>query len=102
MANRHRSYDEVIAKSFENTEYAQCFLLHIVNDEGLSVEEALRESIKAMGLQNYASKSNLSIQAVSDFVSKRRKWSSDKIAKQVEKVFKLKVKLTIENPDQAA
>ncbi len=99
MANRHKSYDEVIAKKFENLEYAQGYLLHIVDDEKLSVEDALRETIKAMGLQSYANKSELSIQAVSDFVSGRSRWSRDKLAKQIDKVFKLEVKLSIVVPE---
>ena len=98
MANRNKSYDEVLAGKFENLEYAQGYLLDIVENEGLSVDEALRETIKAMGLQNFADKSELSIQGVSDFVAKRHKWSSDKLSKTIGKVFKLKVKLTIEPP----
>lgn len=99
MANRNKSYDEVMAKKFENLEYAQGYLLEIVSNEGLTVDDALRETIKAMGLQNFAEKSELSIQGVSDFVAKRQKWSSDKLTKIIGKVFNLKVKLTIEPPE---
>ena len=54
MANRNKSYDEVIAKKFENLEYAQGYLLNIVESEGLAIDKALREVIKAMGLQNFS------------------------------------------------
>lgn len=96
MANRHKSYDELIVKKFENPEFAQGYLLNIVDNEGLSIDEALRETIKAMSLQAFSNKSGLSIQAVSDFVSKRQKWSIDKLINQIDKVFNLKVKLSLE------
>ena len=51
-----------------------------------------------MGLKAFAGKAGLSIQAVSDFVSKRQKWSTDKIALHIEDVFKLTVKLSLEAP----
>ncbi len=101
MANRHKSYDDVMVLKFNNPEYAQAYLLNIFESEELSIDNALRETIKAMGLQAFANKSGLSIQAVSDFVSKRQKWSTDKLAKQIEKVFNLKVKLTLEISDNS-
>ena len=51
-----------------------------------------------MGLKCFSDKSGLSIQAVSDFVSERRKWSMDKLSNHIEDVFKLKVRLSIELP----
>lgn len=99
MANRNKSYDDVLANKFENLEYAQGYLINIVESEELSIDEALRETIKAMGLQRFSEKSNLSIQAVSDFVAKRQKWSTDKVSKHIFEVFKLKVKIILEPSD---
>ena len=96
MANRNKSYDEVLARKFENLEYARSYLLHIVEDEGASLDEALREVIKAMGLQNFSLKSKLSIQAVSDFVHKRQIWSMGKVIRHIEEIFGLRVKLSLE------
>lgn len=101
MANRNKSYDEVLAKKFENQEYAKGYLLNIVENEELPVDEALRETIKAMGLQRFSEKSGLSIQGVSDFVSKRQKWSTDKLTKHITQVFNLRVKLVLENPESS-
>ena len=96
MANRNKSYDEVLAQKFENLEYARSYLLHIVEDEGASLDEALREVIRAMGLQSFSRKSKLSIQAVSDFVHKRQVWSTDKTIRHIEDIFGLRVKLSLE------
>ncbi len=98
MANRNKSYDELLASKFENLEYAQGYLLNIVENEGLCVDEALRETIKAMGLKNFADKSEVSVQGVSDFVAKRHKWSVAKLTRLIERVFHLKVKLALEPP----
>ena len=98
VANRNKNYDEVLAKKFKNQAYAQGYLINIIKQEKLSVEEALRETIKAMGLKNFADKSGLSIQAVSDFVSKRNKWSMEKLVTHIKKVFKLKVELALSDP----
>ena len=104
MANRNKSYDEVLSRKFDNLEYAQEYLLNVVESESCSLADAVRETIKAMGLQKFSNKSGLSIQAVSDFISQRQKWSTDKLIKYIEQVFKLKVNLTLgdSSSDQAA
>ena len=89
-------YDKVLAKKFENPKYAQSYLIHIIKKEKLPLDEALCETIKAMGLKSFSDKSGLSIQAVSDFVAKRQKWSMDKISNHIKDVFNLKVKLSLE------
>ncbi len=99
MANRNKSYDEVLAKKFENLEYAQGYLLNIMKNERVSIHKALQETIKAMGLQSFANRSGLSIQSVSDFVKKRQKWSTDKLAKHIKKVFRLNVIVSLESFD---
>ncbi|MBC6415624.1 MAG: hypothetical protein GDA46_04450 [Bdellovibrionales bacterium] len=96
MANRYKSYDKVLAQKFKNSKYACLYLMNIIKKEKLSLEDALRETIKAMGLKSFSNKSGLSIQAVSDFVAKRKKWSMNKISNHIENVFKLKVKLSLE------
>ena len=98
MANRHKSYDRVLAQNFENPKYAQLYLINIIKKEKLPLDEALRETIKAMGLKSFSDKSGLSIQAVSDFVAERQKWSIDKISSHIKDVFNLKVKLSLELP----
>ena len=99
MPRRNENYDKILSKKFENPEYARNYLIHIVNEEGLPIEEALRETIKAMGIKEFARKANLSISAVADFVRGRSKWSTDNLAKHIENVFELQLALTIKLPD---
>ena len=98
MANRQKSYDKILAQKFKNPKYARLYLVNIITKEKLPVDKALRETIKAMGLKSFSDKSGLSIQAVSDFVAERQKWSMDKISNHIKDVFRLKVKLSLELP----
>ena len=66
-----------------------------MESEGLSVQQVLREAIKAMGRQNFACKSGLSARSVSDFVAERREWSLDKVSQHIKKVFKLELAVSI-------
>lgn len=97
MANRHKDFNELVAQEFEDLGFAQAYITNLINNEDLSLEDALRESIKSMGLQAFAEKAGISISYVSDFVNKRRKWSTDNLMKYVEQVFGLKVKISIES-----
>ena len=98
MANRHKDFNELVAQEFEDLGFAQAYIANLINKEGLSLEEALRESIKSMGLQAFAEKAEISISYVSDFVNDRRKWSTDNLVKYIEQVFGLKVKMSVEPP----
>lgn len=97
MANRHKDFNELVAQEFEDLGFAQAYITNLINNERLSLEEALRESIKSMGLQAFAEKAKISISYVSDFVNERRKWSTDNLIKYIKQVFKLKIKMTIES-----
>ena len=96
MANRHKSFNELVAWEFENLGFAQAYITNLINNEGCSLENALRESITLMGLQAFAEKAGISISYVSDFVNKRRKWSTDNLVKYMEQVFELRVKMSVE------
>ena len=96
MANRHKDFNELVAREFEDIGFAQAYITNLINNEGLSLEDALIESIKSMGLQAFAEKANISISYVSDFVNKRRKWSTDNLVKYIEQVFNLKIKMSVD------
>jgi|LUMW01.1.fsa_nt_gb hypothetical protein len=96
MPNRHKSYDDELAKKFEDMDFARNFLINQNNVQCSPLDEALRETIKGMGLLAFSEKSGLSIQAVSDFVSERQKWSTDKLIKKIGIVFNLKVSFKLE------
>jgi plasmid maintenance system antidote protein VapI len=98
MANRHKDFNELVAQEFEDLGFSQAYITNLINNEGLSLEEALRESIKSMGLQAFAEKAEISISYVSDFVNKRRNWSTDNLVKYIEQVFGLKIKMSVETP----
>ena len=96
MANRHKDFNELIATKFENVGFSQAYITNLINEEDMSIDEALRETIVAMGLQAFADKADLSIQYVSDFVKKRKKFSTESIDKYLQKAFNLKIKMSVE------
>ena len=96
MANRHKDFDELLAAQFADIKFAQAYIINLVDNEGMDLEDALRETIIAMGLQEFASKADLSIQYVSDFVNKRKKLSIETISKHLQNIFGLKMKIIVE------
>ena len=99
MANRHGDFDEFLAAQFEDIGFAQTYLMILVNEEGMSLDEALREMIIAMGLQAFADKAGVSVQYISDFVNRRRKFTTETMGKYLQKAFDLRIKITVESND---
>lgn len=97
MANRHGDFNELLATKFQDREFAQLYIMNLINEEGMDIDEALRETIISMGLQPFADKAGISIQYVSDFVKKRRNFSTDAIDKYLKKAFSLKIKMSVES-----
>ncbi len=97
MANRHRDFDELVAAQFEDAEFAQAYITNLINEESMELDEALRETIVSMGLQTFADKADISIQYVSDFVKKRKNFSTESIDKYLRKAFGLRVKMSVES-----
>ena len=97
MANRHKDFDELVASQFEDMEFSQAYIMNLINEEGMGLEDALRETIISMGLQVFADKAGISIQYVSDFVKKRRTFTTDTMDKYLYKAFNLKIKISVES-----
>ena len=96
MANRQKDFNELLALQFEDLDFSKAYIMSLINDEGLAPDQALRETIVAMGLQAFSKKSGLRIQYVSDFVNKRKKMTIKTLGKHLKKVFNLRVKLLVE------
>lgn len=99
MANRHKDFDALLAAKFNNIEFAQAYIIHLIDEEKLSLNEALRETISAMGLQAFAERTNMSIQYVSDFVHGRKNPTTATIDKYLRKAFRLQVNITVKTID---
>ena len=97
MANRHKDFNKLVASKFKNRKFAQAYIMHLINEEGMGLEEAFRTAIISMGLQSFADKAGVSVQYVSDFVNKRRKITTRSIDKYLHKVFQLKIKISVES-----
>ena len=97
MANRNKDFNELVASKFENLEFSQAYIMNLINEEEMNLGDALRETIISMGLKTFADKADLSIQYVSDFVKKRKSFSTNAIDQYLQRVFSLKVKIRVES-----
>lgn len=94
---RHGSYDEMVAKILKKSKKnARLFLFNLMEgDDGLSPIEALKHSIKGMGIKEFSQMANIPEKSIS------RMLSSDSIPKieTLDKYFApfgLQVKIEIE------
>lgn len=102
MGNRHKDFNDLVALQFEEIGFAQEYISNLINDEEMTIEDALRETIISMGLKPFSEKAGISIQYVSDFVKKRKKFSTKSINKYLEKAFSLRIKMSVEAIDKNA
>ena len=99
MGNRHKDFDKLLAEKFKDMNFAQSYVVHLLDEEKISLSDALRETIVAMGLQYFAERTGLSIQHVSDFVNGRKSLTTRTIDKYLRKAFRLRVSITVKAID---
>jgi DNA-binding phage protein len=70
---RNSSFDAYLSQQLENIKFAQGYLLNLIEgEEGLSLEEALRVTIRQMGVKEFCERTQMRKQNVNDFLSEKR------------------------------
>lgn len=94
---RSNSYDEKISEKMLNPDFAQEYLLGLVNDEDepMEVEEALRFIINRMGVTEFANLIGESKSNVGNFLNGTRNLKEETLNKYLTP-FRLKVKKVLE------
>ena len=93
---RNSSYDEDLSKELLNSEFAQGFLLTLMEgEEGLSLAAALRHTIERMGVKELCTKAKMRMQNVNDFIKGRRKPKPDSLDAFL-KPFGLRTRIVVE------
>ena len=70
---RHDSYDEKLAKKLKDQKFAKNFLLSLMEgDEGLSLLEALKHSIKRMGVKEFSEISKIPEKSISRMLGNQK------------------------------
>ncbi|MCY4523592.1 MAG: hypothetical protein OXB84_02510 [Halobacteriovoraceae bacterium] len=70
---RHGSYDEKLSKKLKNQKFAKIFLLTLMEgDEGLSLLEALKHSIKRMGIKEFSGISKIPEKSISRMLGSKK------------------------------
>ncbi len=71
---RNSAYDEDLAKNLQNRAAAQAYLLALIEGEdGLSLEDALKHTIKRMGVSEYSDRAKIAMPNVMNFLRGKRK-----------------------------
>ena len=96
MSNKNKDFNKLLAGKFKKKEFAQAYIMGLVNEESLNLEEALRESAVLMGLQVFADKTGISMRNLSDFISKKKRLTFASIEQCLRKGFDLQVKMRVE------
>lgn len=94
---RKNSYEEMFSKQMQDPEYAQGFLLGLINfeEEPMEIEEALRVVINRMGVTDFARMIGENKSNVASFLNGSRKLKEESLNKYL-KPFKLRIKKTVE------
>jgi len=75
MPKRTESYDKMIADKLQDVNYAREYLIVLVDEEEMSVKEALITLAQKMGEKEFAQLIGTTKQKVNDFVKGRRQAS---------------------------
>lgn len=96
---RNKSYDEILSKKLKNTRFAKSFILGLIeDDEGITVEDALKHTIRKLGTKEFAELSGIPSSNTTDFLTGKRKPKPETLDQYL-KPFNLKIKITL---DEAA
>jgi len=92
---RNNAYDEDLAKEMQDTEFAQQYLLNLVEDEPMPVEEALRMAIPRMGVAEFSRKIKKSKTDIDKFLRGERNLKPETLNEYLVP-FNLRVKVILE------
>lgn len=91
MKHSNSEPSNLLALQLHSNEFAKFYFNYCLQQEGLDLEEALRESIRSMGVRVFSCIADMDLSSVSDFAHRRSAWSSSQIRSVSEKVFDLRI-----------
>lgn len=80
MSGRSESYDEFIAEKMRDPDYAREQIKASIELRG-SIADGLRVAIRALGIKEFAEKSGIPIQNVSEFAQNNKSWGYKRLEK---------------------
>ena len=93
---RSNSFDSYLSGQLENRAFAQGFVLDLMEGkDGLSLEEALRTTIRMMGIKEFCERAQLRKQNVNDFLNGSRTLKKETIDSFL-KPFGLRTRIVVE------
>lgn len=92
---RSDTYDQNFSRRMKNKKFAQEYILSLIEDEPMTVEEALRFTIQRMGTSDFALFVGDIVQSVDKFIKGNRKLKPETLDRYL-RPFGLKIKISIE------
>ena len=93
---RSSSFDVYLSKQLEDITFAQGYILDLMEGEdGLSLEEALRTTIRQMGVKEFCERAQMRKQNVNDFLAEQRNLKRETIDAFL-KPFGLRTRIIVE------
>ncbi|MBI3534456.1 MAG: hypothetical protein HY072_03075 [Deltaproteobacteria bacterium] len=93
---RNSLFDQDLSKKLQDPKFSKGFILNLMEgDDGLTLQEALRQTIERMGVKEFCKYSSMRKQNVNDFVKGRRKLKLETLDEFL-KPFHLKTTLILE------
>ncbi len=93
---RSSSFDAYLSKQLEDIAFAQGYILDLMEGEdGLSLEEALRTTIRQMGVKEFCERAQMRKQNVNDFLTEQRNLKRETIDAFL-KPFGLRTRIIVE------
>lgn len=94
--HRSSSFDKLLSERLQNPKLAQLYFLEVISgEESLSVEDALKHVIQAMGIKEYSSISGVAAPNVVKFLRGKRRLKPETLDQYL-KPFRLKSKIIVE------
>jgi len=93
---RTRSFSQDLSEKLRRPKFAQAFLTGLMEGEdGLSPEDALRQTIEIMGIKEFSQLSRVPAPRVQEFLKKRRTLKPETLDRLL-RPFRLRTKLVFE------
>ena len=93
---RNSSFDQDLSAKLQDPEFAQGYILTLIEgEEGLPLEEALRQTIERMGVTEFCERSKMRKQNVNELVKGKRRPKPESLDAFL-KPFRLRTKVIVE------
>ena len=68
MNKKHKNFSQLVTDQFKDIEFAKIYLLNLINHEGYTIEDALKHTIKEIGVTSFSKNSQFSKKEIEQYL----------------------------------